>query len=306
MFRRKIKLLPYIRTDVHHLSPYGQQFYGWEITAFNIPALWNKSRGDGIKVAVIDTGCDLNHVDIKDNLLEGKNFVEKNQAPYDKNGHGTHVAGTIAAIDNGYGMTGVAPNAKIIPVKALNDKGEGNINDIAEAVKWSADVGADMITMSLGSPNSSSTLERAIKYASQKNVIVFCAAGNSGINTEIMYPAKYQDVIAIGAIDEQMERTYFTCSGEELDFLAPGQDIISCVPDNKYAMMSGTSMSNPFAVGAACLVASYRKSMGLQPLASYQDYIDYFKRKSLKLKDSRYNKKMYEGYGILYPYLDKH
>ena len=107
-FRRKNKcsLLPYIREDVYGLNPNDGQFYGWEINKFDIPSLWRKTKGEGVKVAVIDTGCDLNHHDLKENMLEGKNFVEIGQPPMDRNGHGSHVAGTIAASDNNLGMVG--------------------------------------------------------------------------------------------------------------------------------------------------------------------------------------------------------
>jgi subtilisin family serine protease len=152
--------------------------------------------------------------------------------------------------------------------------------------------------MSLGSPAPNKRLENAIEYARSKNVIVFCAAGNSGENSDILYPAKYDYPISIGAIDENLERTNFTCSGEELDFLSPGHDILSCYPGNTYAKMSGTSMSNPFAVGCAALAKSYFGSK----LQNKDDYIELFKTKSMHLVNPKYNNiKKYEGYGILVP-----
>lgn len=302
--KNKIGLLPYTRENISGLSPYVSKFYGWEISKFDIPKLWKESNGEGVRIAVIDTGCDLYHNDIKDNLLPGKNFVEKNKDPIDHNGHGTHVAGTIAAQDNEYGMVGVAPMSKIIPVKALSDDGSGSIQDIIEAIIWSADQGVDFITMSLGCPQTTNGLYNAIKYAVSKNIVIFCAAGNSGPNVDLMYPAQYEDVISIGAIDKNLERTSFTCSGESLDFLAPGQDIISCVPGNGYATMSGTSMSNPFAVGCAALVSSYRKKNNLNAFTSSQEYLGYFKKKAKSLTDPMFaKKKRYEGFGIITPYL---
>lgn len=303
-----IGLLPYIREDIYGLSPNDAQFIGWEIKKFNIEGQWKISQGENVKIAVIDTGCDLEHSDIKNNLLQGKNFVDPNKDPIDKCGHGTHCAGTIAAENNGLGMVGVAPKAKIIPVKALDDNGQGNITNIVNAIKWSADIGADIISMSLGSKGSSPVLENAIKYAAKKGCIIFCAAGNDGESVDIMYPAKYDNTIAIGAIDKNLNRTNFTCSGETLDFLAPGHDILSCVPGNKYALMSGTSMSTPFAVGCAALLLSYAKQTNFtkvdNKLKTVEDYINIFKKKVKHLSDSRYsNIKKYEGYGILYPVL---
>jgi subtilisin family serine protease len=294
--RNKCKLLPYIREDVYGLSPNDGQFYGWEINKFDIPDLWKKTKGEGVKVAVIDTGCDFEHHDLSENMLQGKNFVENGKPPMDRNGHGTHVAGTIAASDNNLGMVGVAPRANIIPIKALGDNGGGNLLNVCRGIEWAADNDADIITMSLGSPMGDARMARAIKYAHDKNILVFCAAGNSGPSTPIMYPAKYPESIAIGAIDINMNRTKFTCAGEELEFLSPGQDILSCVPGNKYAKMSGTSMSNPFAAGYAALVLSYYKKK-----FSKQECVDFFRKSVRDLSNIQYRTKNYQGYGILVP-----
>lgn len=301
--KRRYSLLPYIREDIHSDSLDSVESFGWELEKFNIPNKWIKSRGEYTTVAVIDTGCDLNHKDLKDNLLSGKNFVEIGQDPVDRVGHGSHVAGTIAASNNGKGVVGVAPKAKIIPVKALNDKGHGELNHIISAIEWSANQGVDFITMSLGAPTPAQPLADIIKYASDKGCVVFCAAGNSGKEVDIMYPAKYDYTIAIGAVDRNLNRTDFTCSGETLDFLAPGHEILSCVPNNGYAIMSGTSMSNPFAVGCACLALSlYRKQGKSNELKNYLDYVNLFKQNALHLKNSKYaNIKKYEGFGIINP-----
>lgn len=306
MRKRKQKndcgLLPYEREDVYGLSTSSDQYFGWEITLFDIQDRWKISQGEGVIAAVIDTGCDLYHDDIKDNLIEGKNFIDPKKDPIDVNGHGTHVSGTIAAVNNGLGMVGVAPKTKIMPLKALNDDGMGDSRAIASAVIWAADHGADLITMSLGSPAENTVIKEAIVYACSKGCVIFCAAGNSGESHPIMYPAKYSNVISIGAIDKNLERTNFTCSGEELDFLAPGHEIVSAVPGNKYAMMSGTSMSNPFAVGCASLLLSYLKKKNIRIPTTAEDYINIFKRSARSLKSPKYTgQKKYEGYGIINP-----
>jgi subtilisin family serine protease len=299
--KNNIKLLPYIREDIYG-SVDKEQHYGWEINKFDIRNQWNYSTGRGVVVAVIDTGCDFNHIDIKDNIIQGKNFVEINKDPMDFNGHGTHVAGTIAAINNGKGIVGVAPESKIMPVKALDNSGSGSSDNIVKAIIWSADNKADIITMSLGSPVPSKAIENAINYAASKGTIIFCAAGNAGEATDVMYPAKFNNTIAIGAIDENLNRTSFTCSGDTLDFLAPGHNIISCVPNNGYASMSGTSMSNPFAVGCASLLLSYNKKIKKYELNNTKNYIDIFKSKSKPLANPKYSGiHRYEGYGIMYP-----
>jgi subtilisin family serine protease len=301
MNKNKYGLLPYIREDVYGVSN-EIQTTGWEITKFDIPKQWKKSRGEDVVIAVIDTGCDINHKDLKENILPGKNFVSTSQEPLDKNGHGTHVCGTIIASDNSSGIVGVAPRAKVMPVKGLKDDGSGSLESIVNSIRWSADAGVDFITMSLGSPRSSKELEDAINYAYNKGVVIFCAAGNSGPDVDIMYPARYKSTISIGAIDENLNRTSFTCSGEDLDFLAPGHNILGCVPGNNYALMSGTSMSNPFAVGCAALYCSYHRKVGKK--LSQQDYIDLFKKTATTLKNPEYaGKRQYEGYGILNPVL---
>lgn len=301
--KKQYSLLPYVREDVFGLTPDIAQIYGWELQRFDIPKYWNMSQGEGVKIAVIDTGCDLYHEDLKSNIIDGKNFVNTDEEPIDRNGHGSHVAGTIAASNNKTGMVGVAPMSKIIAVKALNDQGNGNLNHIVKAIEWSANYGVDFITMSLGSPNPSPDLQSALKYASSKGCVTFCAAGNSGTDHEILYPAKYDYTIAIGAIDRNLDRTDFTCSGEELDFLAPGHEILSCVPGNSYAIMSGTSMSNPFAVGCAALLLSYARKNNMEyKLESYTDYIEIFKKHSINLTNPTYaGKRKYQGYGIIKP-----
>jgi major intracellular serine protease len=301
----KIGLLPYISEPLYGLSPNDPQMMGWEIIKFNIPQAWRNSEGEGVICAVLDTGCDLDHDDLKSNLLPGKNFIEKNDSPFDKNGHGTHVASTIAACNNGRGMVGVAPKTKIVPVKVLSNDGSGSVDSIVNGIYWSADKPQiNFLTMSLGSPSSHPAIEKAIDYAIQKGKIIFCAAGNSGPSADIMYPAKHKDTIAIGAIDANLKRTNFSCSGDSLDFLAPGHDIMGCVPNNGYAKMSGTSMSNPFAVGIASLLLSYNWKTREYKLNNVKDYIHIFRQFTQPLNDSRYaNNKKYQGYGIMYPVL---
>lgn len=293
------ELLPYIREDIYTHTTASVQHIGWEIKKFHIDHNWNKSEGDGVVVAVVDTGCDLDHPDISKNLVPGINILKPNSKPIDDNGHGSHVSGTIAAINNGVGMVGVAPKAKIMPIKALNKKGSGRSIDIANGIIWAVDNGADLVTMSLGSEDKDYYIGKAIDIAVKNGCVVFCAAGNAGPDKDIMYPAKNPNTIAIGAIDSRFNRTSFTCSGESLDFLAPGQDIFSIVPDDSYAMMSGTSMSNPYAVGCAALLLSYKRQKNKHVKMSQQEYVDYFKSCAVPLVNQSHRSKKYQGYGVL-------
>lgn len=153
--------------------------------------------------------------------------------------------------------------------------------------------------MSLGTSNTSDGLEKAIAYASLKGSVVFAAAGNSGEKTEILYPARYKNVISIGAIDEHLNRTSFTCSGEDLDFLSPGHNVFSIAPNNGYAIMSGTSMSNPFAVGCACLLLSHNRQHKRFSLRSAQDYIDVLSKVCIDIPEEKYRSRKYQGNGII-------
>ena len=160
----QVSLLPHTRTEVYGLDPSSAQMIGWEIKKLNIDRQWTYSEGRGVIVAVIDTGCDLEHIDIKNNLLKGINIIDKSKDPQDDNGHGSHVCGMIAAENNGLGMVGVSPKVKILPVKALDSKGNGSLRNVIEGIIWAADAGADFITMSLGASNSNDQLEKILSY----------------------------------------------------------------------------------------------------------------------------------------------
>lgn len=300
MSRRECKLLPHTRQNLYGLEANALQFLPWSIKKFDIEKAWDKSQGENVIVAVVDTGCDMDHEDLKDNLLQGKNFVDMNNNPNDGNGHGTHVAGTIAAANNEYGMVGIAPKAKILPVKVLGDDGSGSNNSVANGILWAVDNGAELITMSLGSPHTSRNIERAIDYAVKNGVVVFCAAGNSGNDTEIMYPANYLQTISIGAINHQLMVSQFSCCGDNLDFVAPGEDIISAIPNNSYAKMTGTSMATPYAVGCAALALSYNKKYG-KTINSKIEYVDIFKKNALPISGPQRNDRRYQGHGVIRP-----
>lgn len=297
----KCRLLPFERTDVLSVQE-ATQNAGWEITSFNLPNAWEHSQGEGVKIAVLDTGADLDHPDLVENLLPGINFVKPGQPPSDDCCHGSHVTGILVAANNQIGVVGVCPKAKVIPVKVLDNRGNGNLLNVASGIRWAADNGADLIQMSLGAPQKVQQVRRAIQYAAEKGVVTFCAAGNAGNTKEIFYPANYPETISIGAIDQNLSRAKFSNTGQELDFMAPGVNILSTVPDNWYAMLSGTSMAAPFACGVAALVLSYARRTGKFTLKSADDYRHLFQQYTIPITDETLkNQKFYQGFGIIDP-----
>lgn len=301
--KHKCKLLPYESEQVLSLQD-AEQKAGWNITAFNLPSAWDKTKGDGVRVAVLDTGCDLDHPDLVDNLLPGINMVSPGKPPEDDNQHGTHVSGIIAAENNDIGMVGVAPSAKIIPVKVLDRHGNGNLLNVAEGIRWAVDVGkADLMCMSLGSPRPVQQVRKALQYAASKGVVCFVAAGNAGFTKEVFYPAAYPETIAIGSINENFDRSSFSNTGKSLDFMAPGGKIFSTVPDNWYAVLSGTSMACPFAVGVAALMLSYVRNRKINiSLDSVEDYREILRKYTTPISNDTLNDKaFYTGFGIIDP-----
>jgi len=303
MKKGKFSLFPYEREEVFSVQDAIQKA-GWGVSSFDLPTVWSKTRGEGVRIAVLDTGVDLDHPDLKKNILPGVNFIEHGKEPWDDNHHGTHVAGIIAAENNEIGMVGVAPEAKIIPVKVLDGRGNGDLVSVSNGIRWAVDEGkADLICMSLGAPSPVQEVRKAIQHALSKNVVCFVAAGNAGVTKEIFYPANYPETIAIGSIDENFKRSSFSNTGENLDFMAPGGKIFSTVPDNWYAVLSGTSMATPFAVGVAALVLSYVRNKGSKTkLESNVDYINVFKEHTLPVTNEYLkNKAFYQGFGIIDP-----
>lgn len=295
-------LHPFERVD-YFSSQEAKQNAGWNITAFDLPTAWRFTQGEGVVIAVLDTGCDLDHPDLRGNLLPGKNFVKRGKPPEDKNGHGTHITGTLVAENNDIGMVGVCPKAKVRPVKVLDDKGNGNLLNVARGIRWAVDQGVDIITMSLGAPIKVQQVRKAIQYAAAKGIPTFVAAGNAGKTKEVFYPANYSETIAIGAIDEKFRRANFSNTGENLDFMAPGVDIFSTVPDDWYATLSGTSMACPFAVGVSALVLSYaRNTKKREEPVTVEDYRQVFRNHTVPITDPDFaNKKFYQGFGIIDP-----
>ncbi|MCM2674927.1 S8 family peptidase [Alkalicoccobacillus plakortidis] len=228
-----------------------QQSVPWGITRVQAPAAINRgTNGSGVRVAVLDTGIST-HSDLT--IRGGASFVPGEPNTSDLNGHGTHVAGTIAALNNSIGVVGVAPNADLYAVKVLGANGRGSIGGIAQGLEWAAANNMHIANLSLGSDAPSSTLEQAVNYATSRGVLVIAASGNNG-SGNVGYPARYANAMAVGATDQNNNRANFSQYGAGLDIVAPGVGIQSTYPGNRYASLNGTSMATPHVAGAAALV----------------------------------------------------
>lgn len=231
--------------------------YQWNLPVIETNRAWKLSKGsDDVIVAVVDTGVDLKHPDLNGRLLEGYNAIEQEEEPYDDVGHGTHVAGIIAAnVNNNEGIAGMMWGGKILPVKALDNTGAGTTYSVAEGIIWATDHGAKVINLSLGNYADAEFLHEAVKYAYGRDVVLIAATGND--NTERPgYPAAYPEVLAVSATDYQLQRASFSNYGDYVDVMAPGESIASTYPDNQYAALSGTSMACPHVTALAALIRS--------------------------------------------------
>ena len=295
----------FTREDIITAQGIGQQF-GWQIANFDLPEAWKDTCGEGVTIAVLDSGADLTHPDLQQNLVPGYNVTNPRLPPQDDNGHGSHVAGIIGALNNDIGVVGVANCAKIMPIKVLNRVGAGRMDHVIEGIKIALDKGADLICMSLGTRNALEPVFDIIKKAADAGVICFVAAGNAGQTAQLLYPAAYDITISIGAIDENCMRAAFSCTGPNLDFVAPGVNIYSTVPPSSYAIMNGTSQAAPFACGVGALVLSHRRTMtpGLKmtkadSVAAMQD-----NAWTVRNRDAKYEKlgtRFFQGFGIINP-----
>lgn len=227
----------------------------WGVRKIEAPDVWKRCQGEGIKVGIIDTGIDLGHPDLKDNIKEAYSVVDGISAD-DDNGHGTHVAGIIAALDNDIGVVGVAPKAEIYSVKAFDKKGRGTVSDIIDALQWCVENKVHVINMSFGIGTNSRALKRAIGAAHRHKIIMVAAAGNSGARDSVLYPAKYPEVIAVAASDSKDQAADFSSRGPEVNIIAPGVDVSSTYINEEYKNLSGTSMACPHVVGACALLMS--------------------------------------------------
>lgn len=249
----------------------------WGVKRVNAPAAWSSNQGSGVKVAIVDTGIDPTHPDLKGRVAGGHNSVAKDQPWVDDHFHGTHVAGTVAAELDEKGVAGVAPKATLYAVKVLTKEGSGSLFGIMDGIMWCAQNGIQVANMSLGAPQEMALLQYALQMAVAQGVTVIAAAGNDG--KAVNWPAAYPETIAVSAlcptgitnaklcpsVNEGIST--FSSRGPQIAFIAPGVLIPSTVPTSNDASgikaYSGTSMATPHVAGLAALAVA-KGAQGLQ------------------------------------------
>jgi len=232
-------------------APQPVQSLPWGVDRVDAELVWpGGNTADPVKVAVVDTGISKDHPDLQ--VQGGYNAINPTKSWNDDNGHGSHVAGIVAAFNNSIGVVGVGPAVDLLAIKVLSRSGSGFLSDVIEGIQWAMNNGAQVINLSLGSSSGSQAMHDAVAAAHNAGVVVVAAAGNSG--GAVIYPAAYPEVIAVSATDSNNFLASFSSFGPEVDLAAPGVGILSTYKGTGYATFSGTSMAAPHVTGAAALV----------------------------------------------------
>tara|TARA_Y100001972_G_scaffold95163_1_gene117206 strand:+ start:463 stop:1653 length:1191 start_codon:yes stop_codon:yes gene_type:complete len=270
----------------------------WSINQMNIPVAWRESQGEGIKIAVLDTGHPT-HSELVENCLHGISTTGEDNF-LDVNGHQTHCTGIICASNNNTGTVGVAPKAQCISVKVLSDSGSGSWDSVARGLEYCLDSGVDIVSMSLGGSRPSPMIEAQIKGLYELGIPVICAAGNSG-QGGVNWPAAYDETIAVGAFDKYGKVASFSSRGDKVEWAAPGVDILSTYINNRYARLSGTSMACPFMVGIVALMLSKHRKQEQDTGMNDCSTVEQIREHLLKytMDKGRLGKDNSWGYGVI-------
>lgn len=236
----------------------------WGLHNIQAPEAWTITTGGPIVIAVLDSGIDGEHPDLAGKVLPGYNALDGSANTHDDNGHGTAVAGLIAAnTDNDAGIAGLCWECRLLPVKVVDARGVGDDASLAAGIRWAADNGARVINMSLGGEGDSRLLRETIDYAAGRGIVLVAASGNERqAGNPVTYPAAYPNVIAVGATGNSDTITGFSNTGDYLDLAAPGVGLWTTLPGGRYGPPNGTSFSSPYVAGAAALVLTQRPDLG--------------------------------------------
>jgi subtilisin family serine protease len=235
----------------------------WGVRQIKSPEAWKETRGSRIRIGVIDTGIDYLHPDLRGRISRGINLLHRSLLPADDNGHGTHISGTIAASNQDSGLVGVAPHAVIHPVKAFDQNGTAYVSDIVLGIDWCVRNRMHIINMSFGMKNRSRSMHDAVRNANKMGIVVVASSGNEGKTSSIDYPARFSQVISVGATAAHKKIAPFSNRGRSIDLYAPGEKIKSTWLQHKYMELSGTSMATSHVSGVIALMLAVKP--GLTP-----------------------------------------
>ncbi|WHX49238.1 S8 family peptidase [Paenibacillus woosongensis] len=233
----------------------------WGVKRIGAPEVWSVSTGHRIRIAVIDTGADYSHPDLRYSLARGIHLLNRASLPHDDNGHGTHIAGTIAAAGGAQGMIGVAPRSLIYPVKAFDHNGSAYVSDIILGIDWCIRNRMHIINMSFGMKSTSISLKNIVRKAHEAGVVIVASSGNDKKQRTADYPAKYAQTISVGATNRDGKVASFSNYGPYIDIYAPGEKITSSWLGGGHREMSGTSMATSHVSGAIALLLAARPNL---------------------------------------------
>lgn len=299
--------LPPFTSESIDFMPLSQSI-DWGLNKLKIPDLWKETQGEDITIVIIDTGYPGTkgkpHPDLANNalILPSKSFVNGEDVYDTKQGHGTACAGVIAAENNEIGYVGYAPKAKVISVKALSNNGSGSLSAIENALEYAISLKPDIVSMSLGAAVGSTRMHRLVKKLDDMGIPVVVAAGNGGARQGVLYPAKYEEVFAIGAYDSNGKVAKFSAVGPEVDFCFPGVNVTTTFLNGGYAKLNGTSFACPACAGVLALIMSkHKKAVKEGKEEEYKSTMDLYNiLKEMSVNPNTDGERdMYYGWGIV-------
>lgn len=286
---KEVQLPPFVVNEINPVLPLSQT-PDWGHDFLRIPEIHKIGlTGKNVRIAVIDTACDTAHPDLINSIENIHNLTAE---PYKAtNNHSTGVCGVIGARNNATGVLGVAPDCKLIPIKALDESGSGSLDTIIKAIDLAISLNVDIINMSLGATGTTNALKQAIARAFAKGIYIVCAAGNSGLDNDVNYPARYAETYGVAAINQSGKISAFSSRGWEVDIAAPGERILTTWKNNSYAKVSGTSFAAPYVAGLFALFLE----------AKIKVTHDLLKKTSIDIEELGPDTK--SGYGLINPVL---
>ncbi|MBB5355308.1 subtilisin family serine protease [Anoxybacillus mongoliensis] len=282
--RRKLNDMQLLMSSKRQIIPWGVNSVGTN------KLLVKQEPVSKVKVAILDSGINREHEDLKGKVVEEFNAINPGQPLYDTYGHGTAIAGIIAASDNEIGIRGVSPNVEIYSVKVLDDKGRGKVRDLVRGIQWCIDNRVQVMNISFGMSSDNSELREAIETAINSGIIVVAAAGNNyGGKTD--YPANYKDVISVTAVNSNYKMASFSARGK-IDFSAPGVDILTTSNNGGYGMYSGTSLAAAYVTGIVAIILEEPEQFGISKYKKNKKFssemINILRRYSVKIGNKTY------------------